>query len=506
MVEYGDFIEIYCDSPIEICEQRDVKGIKKHVPDRYRNLPVSLRLMKCLITLIWPLKLQITLLKKVSVKSFNISRFIANCRKAFDSKMSSSIILFTMKIGNAGLAFLLNLLVARLVGVDGFGVYSISMALIAIFSVVSTLGLESLSIKDVAVAVGRDDNKKIDEINNASISVVVLVAISITFVLSLIYSVTHYLGGDKNITAWVIAAVALTLPLATINRHISFLQMAKGDVFSQLPLMIITPLVTILLILAGYYSLGAITVEWILSFFVFSNLLVLTVYLYRGKYSWAVTKWRDIVQWFGKAKYFFMLNIAQIVTANIGLVMLGLMANTKETGIFSAATKVSSIVLFLLYSTNMTLMPTIADCYHNNKHEALQKKLIEMNRLSFVVSVFMLGMIFLFGLEVLNLFGHEFEASFQPLLILVAGMVLCAVANAAGPLLSMTGHVKKVALLCVWMTVFSVVANYLLIPSLKSTGAAIATSLTLVLQNLIAVVMIYRYVGVNPTLFGRVSN
>ena len=29
LVEHGDFIEIYCDTPIEICESRDVKGIYK---------------------------------------------------------------------------------------------------------------------------------------------------------------------------------------------------------------------------------------------------------------------------------------------------------------------------------------------------------------------------------------------------------------------------------------------------------------------------------------------
>ena len=29
MVEDGNFIEIYCDAPIEICEARDVKGIYK---------------------------------------------------------------------------------------------------------------------------------------------------------------------------------------------------------------------------------------------------------------------------------------------------------------------------------------------------------------------------------------------------------------------------------------------------------------------------------------------
>jgi len=29
MVEHGDFIEIYCDTPIEVCENRDIKGLYK---------------------------------------------------------------------------------------------------------------------------------------------------------------------------------------------------------------------------------------------------------------------------------------------------------------------------------------------------------------------------------------------------------------------------------------------------------------------------------------------
>jgi len=29
MVEHGDFVEIYCDSPIAVCESRDVKGLYK---------------------------------------------------------------------------------------------------------------------------------------------------------------------------------------------------------------------------------------------------------------------------------------------------------------------------------------------------------------------------------------------------------------------------------------------------------------------------------------------
>lgn len=30
MVEHGDFMEVYCDSPIETCESRDIKGLYKN--------------------------------------------------------------------------------------------------------------------------------------------------------------------------------------------------------------------------------------------------------------------------------------------------------------------------------------------------------------------------------------------------------------------------------------------------------------------------------------------
>ena len=29
LVEHGDFLEVYCDSPIEVCESRDIKGLYK---------------------------------------------------------------------------------------------------------------------------------------------------------------------------------------------------------------------------------------------------------------------------------------------------------------------------------------------------------------------------------------------------------------------------------------------------------------------------------------------
>ena len=33
MVEQGDFIEIYCDCPVEVCESRDVKGLYRKARD-----------------------------------------------------------------------------------------------------------------------------------------------------------------------------------------------------------------------------------------------------------------------------------------------------------------------------------------------------------------------------------------------------------------------------------------------------------------------------------------
>jgi len=415
--------------------------------------------------------------------------------------MPQSLFIFAMKTGNAVLAFLLSLLVARFVGVEGFGVYSVVMALIAIFSVLATAGLESLALKDVAVAAGKADRQAVATLSNVSTGVAGLTSLSISVVTLLIYSAAHYLGGFERYTPWIAVVFALTLPLATLNRHISFVQLAKGDALSQFPSMIVIPATAIALVSLAIYCFDFRGVEWILSSVALANLCALVIYLRRSDYRWAYTRFREIAEWLKKARHFFLLNIAQVVTANTGLVMLGVLADSKETGLFSAALKISSVVLFLLYSSNMALMPTIADYYHNDKRDLMQSKLLRMNQFSFAFAVLMLFILYFFGERILALFGSEFQAGSNLLVILVAGMAVCAVANAAGPLLSMTGHIKQIALLSACMTLFSVAAHYVLIRWLDAYGAAIATSLTLVIQNGIAVIMIYRYMKINPTLF-----
>jgi len=49
LVSENDFIEIYCNSPLELCEERDVKGLyKKARKGEIKNIPASHPLMKSL--------------------------------------------------------------------------------------------------------------------------------------------------------------------------------------------------------------------------------------------------------------------------------------------------------------------------------------------------------------------------------------------------------------------------------------------------------------------------
>jgi O-antigen/teichoic acid export membrane protein len=95
--------------------------------------------------------------------------------------------------------------------------------------------------------------------------------------------------------------------------------------------------------------------------------------------------------------------------------------------------------------------------------------------------------------------------SYPAMMILSTGLVLCTLAAAVGPLLSMTGHERVLARLSSSAMILNVVLCALLIPKYSVEGAAAATALSTLYVNVAAFFTVYRVVGVNPSVFARGS-
>ena len=110
--------------------------------------------------------------------------------------------------------------------------------------------------------------------------------------------------------------------------------------------------------------------------------------------------------------------------------------------------------------------------------------------------------LYLFGKEFLSLYGIEFAAGQTALNILLIGNMINALAGSVGLILKMTGHERDVLWTGIMAAVTNMVLNAILIPQFGIEGAATATTISISIWPLAAGVMVFRRLGINPTVFG----
>jgi len=98
-------------------------------------------------------------------------------------------------------------------------------------------------------------------------------------------------------------------------------------------------------------------------------------------------------------------------------------------------------------------------------------------------------------------FGPEYDASYGPLLILIAGQAVNSAAGSVGFLLNMTGHERDTAAGMGVAVALNLALNLALIPSWGILGAATATAFSMAVWNGLLWWRVWRKLGINSLAF-----
>lgn len=176
--------------------------------------------------------------------------------------------------------------------------------------------------------------------------------------------------------------------------------------------------------------------------------------------------------------------------------MIGYFMKDADVGIYRIAFRVSTVITFTQFAINGIAAPMIADLYHANNREGLWQLIKKVGLFNFVFSVPIVLIIFAFPTQLLQLFGATFGQGKDLLLLLSAGQAVFALSGPVLYILTMTKH-EKTALNIMYITAaLNLLGNATLIPIFGLKGAAIATMATTMLWNILAVIYVYRYLGV----------
>jgi O-antigen/teichoic acid export membrane protein len=176
--------------------------------------------------------------------------------------------------------------------------------------------------------------------------------------------------------------------------------------------------------------------------------------------------------------------VADVVMTFSDVLILGMFATPAEVGIYTAAARTALLTRFLLLANSAVAAPRFAALHAAGDKQGLARLAHRSTMLTTVASVPLLAIFVAFPGRILSLFGPEFEAGAQVLIILGVGQFVNAATGPCGYLLNMSGHHRIEGHIAIGGALITVGLCFAFIPFWGLIGAAAANAIATAVCNL----------------------
>ena len=179
--------------------------------------------------------------------------------------------------------------------------------------------------------------------------------------------------------------------------------------------------------------------------------------------------------------------IADVVMTFSDVLILGLFATAADVGIYTAAARTALLTRFLLLANSAVAAPRFAALHAARDEEGVARLAVRSTLLTTFSSVPLLLLFIIFPAQILSLFGSQFEAGAQVLIVLTIGQFVNAMTGPVGYLLNMSGFHRIEGRIAVVGALLTVGLCFALIPFWGLLGAAAAKAIATATCNLLRV-------------------
>jgi len=408
---------------------------------------------------------------------------------------------FGLKIAGSGLAFIVSMILARVLGTIGLGTYAYAITWANLLSIPATLGIDQLIVREIAIYRGKSDWELMGGLLRWSNYIVLGTSLVLTLIAT---AVIWVIQGSFNQVVLAVLLAMTSIPLASLrNLRLGAMRGLDRIVLGQIPDSLLTPMIMIVSIILGYWFFPRnFGVFWVLS----SKIFAVTITFLLGS-IWLVRSLPKPViqikpqylgkQWLFAALPFMFLGTIQLINSRIDIIMLGGIKGVAEVGIYTVIVGITQLTAFIHHATLGVLAPTIATLYSEGKFKKLEK-LIQQSALAVFFFSLLLGVIIMgFSKYLLLVFGREFVTGIIAMNILICGQIFNAFTGPVGLVLNMTGYQNQTAIATAISAVLNIMLNAILIPKWGINGAAIATVTSIFAINIIKVTMMQKKIGIS---------
>lgn len=403
---------------------------------------------------------------------------------------------FVLRISGATLAFALSVLLGRMLGASGVGLYFLALSVVTIATVLGRVGLDNTLLRFTAASASSGD----------------WVAVKGLY--------------QKSIRFTLVASGLLAIPVAIFAPWIGTTLFSDPNLSVPLRLMALGIVPTALFTIVAQMLLGlkrtrdgiAVLSVWAPAFCLVGAVALVPIWGVAGAalaYALAAAlaaligwwRWHKATpQAIGLQGYFstekllkssvplFWVSLSQLVITLSATVILGIWSTSADVGIYGAASRLVLLLNFLVLAVTSIASPKFSALHQQGNMSAIGALAKNSTLLLILAASPAFALFFLVPDKVMGIFGHEFASGATVIMILAAGQLVNIITGPAGSVLMMCGHERLVRNTVVASAFFCIAVSLWLIPQMGVVGAAIAYSITVAIENLIMVTLAWRKV------------
>lgn len=394
-----------------------------------------------------------------------------------NKEVKNAIWLIGGKVAQMALSLFVGAISARYLGPSNYGLISYANALIAFFMSLCTLGINSVIVKEFFDA---PDEQGIILGTSILFRVIssfcsALLAISVSFILDY--------GQWETVIVVALCSVSLIFhSFDTINYWFQSQHKSKVTAIATFCAYVATAIYKIVLLILGknvFWFAFSTSVDYIVL-----GIILIFAYKKNGgqKFGISFKKGKAILS---KSYHYILSGLMVSIYAQTDKLMLKQMLGETDVGYYATATAICAMWTFVLSAIIDSMYPTIVKAFKQDQ-KLFEKRNRQLYAIVFYVSVFVSLCFLLLGDFVIKiLYGNEFLPAAMPLKIVTWYTAFSFLGVARSVWMVCNNKQKHLKFMYIPAIIINVVLNFVFIPIMGASGAALASLITQVFTSII---------------------
>lgn len=415
--------------------------------------------------------------------------------------LKNALLAFIVRSLGAMSLVLMNLMVTRNMSINDSGLFFLAFSIFTATGLFCTMGFTHAFLRFIG---GFHE-----EGNWSGIKGVVFIGLKLSILSAMVFAIIIFYFADTLSVSFFlkpeltifIQIIFIGLPAFVCFQLLAFFLQAINKTGKSITLINISVPILVVLFLLLVLSFGYNLDGKLISYIFLISILVTTIL---SIFWWMQDTKRNIKPDYSvypelikSSRSLWVMIITALFIQYSGQIIIGKYSSSEDVALYSVAQRISMLTSFALIAINLVAAPKFAALSQKSDIAELRKISLLCSRLILAISIPMLICLLSFPGFILSFFGAEYIKADLILQVLVVGQFINVMTGSVNFLLNMTGHENEMRSIMIFSGVLALVLLILLTPLYGPLGAAVATSLSLASQNLIAVYVVKKRLGIN---------